>query len=138
MPRTVSKLPAMPGRAPGEGAGEMGEKVRQRLVVLLCPVPGDREGRALGELGQRGGLSGTGRGDDQAEALVPDAIEQRVNALASGRGPGVLTRADDLAWRNHPGLHHAATKRLVAAPTVPPFVTPTGLVVIHARWSHEE
>ena len=55
----------------------------RRLVGIprLGPVPGDGDARPGREVGQQGGLAGSGRGDDDAEAPLPDRVEEGLQPL---------------------------------------------------------
>src|SRR5439155_17637014 len=61
---------------------QMVEQTDSLRVPASSPVPGDRNVGGGGKPGEERALPGSGRGDDESNPVLPDPVEETVDALA--------------------------------------------------------
>ena len=81
-------LPAAGEGRQGRRQGRVEVADHRRLVGVpgLRAIPRDRHVRGGREAGEEGRLAGSGRRDDDAEAALPDGLEQRLEPIATEGG----------------------------------------------------
>ena len=99
-------------------------------VPAFSPIPGDRNVGRGGEARKQRALAGAGRGDHQADPVLPDPVEETVDAFArEGMHLGYqhLGRYHGRGPFPHAGPPLVPCRSNDAGVTAPPALTPTVL-----------